>query len=1041
MSEQLPPAVLDLIVNFQEWVAGLEESIASLEGLDASITETAAMVDEFGASVTAATAEAAAAMEEASAAMTASADETAAALDQLGAAADAAAAAQDRAAAATKGTSERTAASGGVLAGAADAIGSVAVKATEAAAGIGVASLAMAGDFQAAVTRLVTSAGESSGAVGLVSKGLLDMSQQVGFGAVEMAKAMYPVEGAGYHAADGLLVMKAAAEGAKDEGADLSHVTDAVTTVMQDYNLKATDAADITSKMVTAISFGKTNFDAFSKSLSTVLPIASAVHLSFADVATVEAAMTAHGTTAQRAAMDVAAAIKSLISPTTQMTKEFKALGISSDEVQQHLSKDGLAGTLEWLRQTAEKGATAIGQTVPEAMKKLIGTSPGLQAALEATNGSADTLSQAIQKVGSATADAQGNVVGFSEVQNNLSFITDKVKASLEATAISIGNALMPAAEGLLRLLSQMFDSLGKNADFTDALNVMIKALGDSLTALQPVFAPLMAAFKDLMVVVGALLVDAIKALAPATAVILQAFDDLLKALEPLLPVISDIADVLGKLAGDALKALLQAIEPLLPPLTDLVKVVLTTLLQVLKDLAPSVTNLIKAVVGVIPAFAPLIPVITDLVKNIVPFVDVTAKLAGILIDGLAKALDLAAKGFTEFMRTGSQIGLWIDDLPKKFEGMSEDIGRWINDLPRQVGDAFRELGAVIGATWDQAMGSLRQKAQDSVTATVETFTNLPQKLGYAIGQAAGTVLRESATIGKNLEQGVRGSAEAVVRFFDVDLPKAIQNAVADAGSWLKTTGVQIVRGLVDALVARATDVERWFLNLPNQIRAWVSDAYSWLVQTGRNLIQGLVDSVLGKLGDIGRAMTGGGNSVKNAVVSPFTNAGVWLVTSGADIVHGLWSGITGGWSWLMGQISSFANSIKDGFNAALGINSPSRVMADTVGVGIVEGIAKGMVDNLHLIHGAVGSVQGALTGFNGAGTGASFGVGLPPGVGGFAGAGSGGAGGILIINNNVQGSVVAEQQLAQLNQTQALRYNFRNPTNGLALFGRGRSA
>jgi len=981
VAEELPPAILDLIVNTAQWLEGMQTSIASLEELDASILETTDVVATFTEALTAgatdiaiAMDEAAVAMDEAMTSIAAAADEAAAAMERLGVAADSAAASQDAAAVSSKEMAASSAESSSAMGSIADEVGRLAEKAALAVAAVGTTSLIMAGDFQASVTRLVTSAGESSQAIGSLSQGLIDMSTKVGFTANEMAKAMYPIESAGYHAADGLKVMQAAAQGAKDEGADLSHVADAVTTVLRDYNLGADQAADVTSKMVTAISFGKTNFDAFSKSLATVLPIAESVGLSFQDVATVEAAMTAKGTTAQRAAQDVAAAIKSLIAPTTQMTKEFTALGITSDQVQQHLGKDGLAATLEWLRQVAEKNAAAVGQTVPEAMKKLIGTSPGLQAALETTGGAADALSEAIKKVGGATADAQGDVIGFSEVQGNLSFQFDRFKAQLEAVAISIGNMMMPSMIKLLNLLESAFQSMSKNTDIGEGFKAVIDSIGEAFAALKPIFAPLAASFKDLMEVLGPLLVDALKLIAPTLAVNIQAFDDLLKAIKPLLPVIGQMTEVVGKGLGESFKQVWDAIKPLLPEITKL-------FLAIEKGIIATV------------------PILANFITGIIHTIE------------------------------------WIDKFARKLSDASAAIGRWIEDIPNKIRRMVEEVGRYISDQWNKAMEGLKSTARTTVSNVTSLFTNLPEKIGYALGQIAGTVVRESIKIGVNLENGVKTGAQRVVKFFGSDLPNSILRAMSDAGTWMITTGNDILRGLLDGIKTAATAVVKWFVNLPNVIRNLVSDAYHWLAKTGQDLVQGLIDGIIKKLGDVVNAMTGG-SSVKSSVTHPMSDAYNWLVRSGSDIVHGLWSGMVNSFNWLMRNISNFANSVKQGFMDALHINSPSKVMADVVGVGIVEGIAQGMTDNVDIVHRAIGTVKTSiLSGFGGVGV-TPAGLGIPVGA---AGIGLGGAGGgLLVINNNIQGTVVAEKQIREINQTQTLRYNLRNPTNGLSLFGRG---
>lgn len=353
---------------------------------------------------------------------------------------------------------------------------------TAAAAGIAYESIKAATSYQTLTTRLVTSAGETSGNLELVRKGMMDIAATVGETATEEAKGMYTVESAGYHGAQGLTVLKAASEGAKTEGADFAEVSNAVTDALKDYHLKASAAGDVTSKLITAVSFGKTNFQALAKSMSNILPFAASVHLKMQDVVGVLAEMTSHGVTAQRASQNIANAMRSLIAPNKAMIKEFEAVGITSNEVSAKLGSAGLAGTMQWLAGIAKEKAPAIGQNYNEALKKLMGTAPGLSVALMTTGENAEETNKAIAGIGKATTDANGNVAGFTDLQGTLAYKIDKVKAELMNTAIVLGNALIPAvteaAAWLGRIIQPIAGWISKHQTLTKYLLIGAIAIG-----------------------------------------------------------------------------------------------------------------------------------------------------------------------------------------------------------------------------------------------------------------------------------------------------------------------------------------------------------------------------------------------------------------------------------------------------------------------------------------------------------------------------------------------------------------------------------
>lgn len=311
---------------------------------------------------------------------------------------------------------------------------------------------------------LVTSAGESGalvhnklvGPIKQVSDGLTKMSGDTATSMDELAKAMYYVESAGFHAADGLKVMKAAAQGAKAENADAETVAKALTDVLVDYHLKASDAAKVTSQMITAVSHGKTSLQDFAGAFANIIPAASAAGISFEDAASALAQMTNHGFTADRASQNLAQALRSLLSPTQKMKDAFGEYGVSAAELKAKLhGPNGLTDAMQYLAEAASKAGKEGTPEFAAALKQLIGTAPGANAALTTVGANYKATADTIRAVGKATADGEGNVQGFAEVQKTLSFQLTQVKDKLEAFITQIGTRLIPVLSTALGWLSK----------------------------------------------------------------------------------------------------------------------------------------------------------------------------------------------------------------------------------------------------------------------------------------------------------------------------------------------------------------------------------------------------------------------------------------------------------------------------------------------------------------------------------------------------------------------------------------------------------
>lgn len=407
----------------------------------------------------------------------AAADGAASAQEAGAGAADAAAAASGKAAAASE---EAGAAASGAAAKSGAAAESGLGKYKMALVGVGIGTAAAVDEavkFQSETTRLVTSAGESASNLNQVRQGMIGISSATDESTAQLADGMYTVESAGFHGANGLTVLKAAAQGAKDEGAQLSTVANGVTDALVDFHLPASDAATVTSQLISAVSRGKTNFEEFSGSMSNVLPLASAMHLQLADVSGVLAEMTAHGVSAQQASQDEANAMRELMKPNAAMVKEFTALGITSDQVYRKLGSAGLGGTMQWLSGVAQQGAGKIGQNYTEALGKLMGTAPGLQVALMTTGENANATNAAIKGIASASADAKGNVDGFSQVSQTAAFKLGSAGQAVKGMGISLGEVMLPALLAVLGPVTSFLQLVSSNRAASIAFALVVGGL------------------------------------------------------------------------------------------------------------------------------------------------------------------------------------------------------------------------------------------------------------------------------------------------------------------------------------------------------------------------------------------------------------------------------------------------------------------------------------------------------------------------------------------------------------------------------------
>ncbi len=227
--------------------------------------------------------------------------------------------------------------------------------------------------FQKSMTLLQTAGGETAAKMTVISKGIKDVAVATGTSLTDLSAGMYTVAKAGstkWTAVEQLQVLKAAAQGAKAENVDLGTATSALTSILMSYHLGADKAVSVQNELVIGAGKAKTTMQEYAASLSTVVPIASAAGISFAQIGGAIATLTQHGTSAQEATQELAFTIRSLQAPNNVASKAMQQLGLNVTDVQKNLGARGLTGTIDLVTNAIKNKMGPSGLVVVDAFKK-----------------------------------------------------------------------------------------------------------------------------------------------------------------------------------------------------------------------------------------------------------------------------------------------------------------------------------------------------------------------------------------------------------------------------------------------------------------------------------------------------------------------------------------------------------------------------------------------------------------------------------------------------------------------------------------------
>ena len=459
--------------------ASFDEAAASVSASVDKMMESAARLDDIGAG------DAAAGPGRIADAWTASAAEVSAAADEIEAAqARVTAASADGAAAVT---AAQQAQAGSVKAGKAaqeDAAASAEASAKKyhlLALG-GAAALAygidLAAKLQTGVTRLYTSAGESQANLGMISSGILGLAPQTGQSQASLLSGAYYAESAGFHGANALAVERAAGEGATAEGADLGTVSNALTTLLNDYyggpqkNAK-TQQAQATSGMnaiMAAVGSGKMTLQDLASAMPTLLPTAKSAGLSLAQVLGAESTMTAQGSSALASAQEIRHTITSLEKPTSVQAAEQQMLGINPNQLSKDLGSQGLTGT------------------IAEVDKAIQAHTKDGMVQLDTMNQSALAMKSANEEITALPANLQASAKSYlagTMSESQWYGLTGQSKSTLSAEDVNLLKQFATTANAAHGYSALEKQGMGNQQTVTAALNAMLGGQVGSQVALQ----------------------------------------------------------------------------------------------------------------------------------------------------------------------------------------------------------------------------------------------------------------------------------------------------------------------------------------------------------------------------------------------------------------------------------------------------------------------------------------------------------------------------------------------------------------------------
>lgn len=294
--------------------------------------------------------------------------------------------------------------------------------------------------------------------------------------------------------------------------------------------------------------------------------------------------------------------------------------------------------------------------------------------------------------------------------------------------------------------------------------------------------------------------------------------------------------------------------------------------------------------------------------------------------------------------------------------------------------------GNVIEGLWkgiDDACANIVSWVKEHI---VDPFVN-GFKNAFGIHSPSTVMAEQGGYIVDGLLQGITDTWNSIVEFFDTALG-SITATLSDWATKAKTTISDWASDAKSTITKWASDtkskVTTWASNTKSSISTWASNAKStittwasttkskiatWASTTKSSITtwgSNVQSTISSKMTTIKTTLSNGFGQAKNSITTKMQSAmdtikGQDWHSVGTNICDGIKNGINAGWTWLKTTVSNLASNLVSSAKSVLGINSPSRVFRDEVGVYIGEGIGEGITDSESSVLKSVSGVADAI--------------------------------------------------------------------------------
>lgn len=363
------------------------------------------------------------------------------------------------------------------------------------------------------------------------------------------------------------------------------------------------------------------------------------------------------------------------------------------------------------------------------------------------------------------------------------------------------------------------------------------------------------------------------------------------KTLDNLVKSVGNVVKNIVPVVGKALSGIAKLVSELAPIISaELPGLIATIVPAAINAVAEIISALAQALPDIITALTSPENIQIILEAALTLFMAIVEAIPQI-ISALIAALPQIITGIVQFLTNPDNIGQVIAGAFQLFMGIATAI-------PQIIGALISALGGVLGAILQNIGGWV----VDVVAKAVEVGSQFVGKVVEFFSQLPGNIANFLSQVIPNV---IAWTAEMTA--------KAVE------------TGTKFLENIINFFTQLPGKIWEFLTSTISKVVAFVADMGAKALEAGKMFFDNLVNKVMeipGKMLEIGK-----------------------------NIVEGIWNGISGATSWLWDQIAGFCSGIVDGIKEFFGINSPSTLFRDEVGIYMAQGIGVGFSSEMNAVN------------------------------------------------------------------------------------------